>query len=265
VIHDADPIRQVEDVVDVVADEEDPEPLVLQLLDEVAHLGRLGGAERGGRLVHDHDPCVEVHGARDGHGLALPAGERDHGLLEALEVGVQPAHHLPRLVLHRTVVERAPEVRHLAAQEHVGRRIDVVGERELLVDALDVEVLGVARVADDPGLAVHQDLARVGGMRSGERADQRRLACAVAADEAQHLPRIDVDAHVIHRVDAAERHPDVAHLDERHARFGGHRRTLHYLPPPRRRLYVSSPTATIRTMPATTFWVGEFTPLKLNP
>ena len=35
VVHDADPIRQVEDVVDVVADQEDPDPLVLELADEV--------------------------------------------------------------------------------------------------------------------------------------------------------------------------------------------------------------------------------------
>ena len=76
VVHDADPVRQVEHVVDVVADQEDADALGLELADQVADLGRLGRAERSGRLVHDQDPGVEVDGPRDGHRLALAAGER---------------------------------------------------------------------------------------------------------------------------------------------------------------------------------------------
>ena len=78
VVHDADPVGQVEDVVDVVADEEDADALVLELADQVADLRRLGRAERGRRLVHDQDAGVEVDRARDGHGLALPAGQGLH-------------------------------------------------------------------------------------------------------------------------------------------------------------------------------------------
>ena len=76
VVHDADPVRQVEDVVDVVADQEDADALALQLADQVPDLRRLGRPERRGRLVHDQDPGVEVDGTCDGDGLALPAGER---------------------------------------------------------------------------------------------------------------------------------------------------------------------------------------------
>ena len=75
VVHDADPIGQVEDVVDVVADEEDADALVLELADEVADLGGLGRAEGGGGLVHDQDPGVEMDRPGDGHGLSLAAGE----------------------------------------------------------------------------------------------------------------------------------------------------------------------------------------------
>ena len=79
VVHDADPIRQVEHVVDVVADEEDADALFLELPDEVANLCRLGRAEGGRRLVHDQDPRVEVDRASDGNGLALTAGQRLDG------------------------------------------------------------------------------------------------------------------------------------------------------------------------------------------
>ena len=87
VVHDADPVGQVEHVVDVVADQEDADALVLELPDEVPDLGRLGRAERGGRLVHDEDPGVEVDGPGDRHRLALAAGERLTGVLKLLKFG----------------------------------------------------------------------------------------------------------------------------------------------------------------------------------
>ena len=46
VVHDADPIREVEDIVDVVADEEDADAFRLQLLDELADLLGLRGPPR---------------------------------------------------------------------------------------------------------------------------------------------------------------------------------------------------------------------------
>ena len=69
--HHADPVGEIEHVVDVVADQEDPDALGLQLRDEVAHLSGLGRSERRRGLVHDEDPGVEVDGPGDGHRLAL--------------------------------------------------------------------------------------------------------------------------------------------------------------------------------------------------
>ena len=43
VVHDADPVGQVEHVVDVVADQEDADALVLELPDEVADLAVSAG------------------------------------------------------------------------------------------------------------------------------------------------------------------------------------------------------------------------------
>ena len=57
--HHADPVGQVEHVVDVVADEEDPDALRLQLGDELVHLGGLRRTERRGGLVHDQDRALK--------------------------------------------------------------------------------------------------------------------------------------------------------------------------------------------------------------
>ena len=63
--HDRDPVGQVEHVVDVVADQEDAEPFLLQLGDQLVDLGRLGRPEGRRRLVHDQDLGVEMDRARD--------------------------------------------------------------------------------------------------------------------------------------------------------------------------------------------------------
>ena len=98
---------------------------------------------------------------RDRDRLALAAGERDHRLLEAAEVRIEPPHHLARLGLHRGVVERAPAGEQLAAEIEVRRGVDIVGERERLIHRLDAIVLGVARVVDPGFLPIDEDLPAV--------------------------------------------------------------------------------------------------------
>ena len=74
------------------------------------------------------------------------------GVLEVLEPGVQAAHHPGGGGRHRRVVERSGPREQLAAEEHVAGGVDVVGQRELLVDDLDAVLAGVARVVDRDGL-----------------------------------------------------------------------------------------------------------------
>ena len=180
VVHDADPVGQVEDVVDVVADEEDPDALALQLPDQVPDLRRLGRPERRGGLVHDQDLGVEMDRARDRHRLALAAGEGLDRDREALEVRVQAAHDLAGRVLHRRVVERPVAGQQLAAEEQVAGRRDVVGQGQGLVDRLDAEVLGVARVGDRTGLPSIRISPESAAMGARQRPHQRGLAGAVA-------------------------------------------------------------------------------------
>ena len=65
------------------------------------------------------------------------------------------------------------------------------------------------------GFPVDEDLTGVGRVRARERVHQRRLPGAVAADEGDDLTRVEIDADVVDGMDAAERHADVADLDER--------------------------------------------------
>ena len=59
------------------------------------------------------------------------------GVLNPLNSWIETAHHLARGMLHGDVVERVKAGEHLAPEEDVGRRIDVIGKRQVLVDRLD--------------------------------------------------------------------------------------------------------------------------------
>jgi hypothetical protein len=85
--HDADPVRKVEDVVDVVADQEDADAFRLELLDQVADLGSLGGPEGGSGLVHDQDPGVEMDARPMAIAWRWPPESDTTGVLKFLKLG----------------------------------------------------------------------------------------------------------------------------------------------------------------------------------
>ena len=96
---------------------------------------------------------------------------------------------LARLRLHRRLLQALEAVVRLAAEVHVLDDVEVVAEREILVDDLDPELGRVLRAADRDLLAVEEHLALVHRVDAGDALDQRRLAGAVVADERHHLAR----------------------------------------------------------------------------
>jgi hypothetical protein len=109
-----------------------------------------------------------------------------------------------------------------------------LGQRERLIDRLDVVVLGVARIGDLDALAVYVDLTGIGRVRARQDAHERRLPRAVAAHEPDDLPGVEVDRDVAHGVDAAEGDADVLQLDEWRAFRDGHGSALPAHEPRRR-------------------------------
>ena len=104
----------------------------------------------------------------------------------------------------------------LASEEHVARRVEVVGQRELLVDRFDAQRSRIARVLDGDRLAIDENLPGIGRVRTRQRVNERRLAGAVATDEGHHLAGMQIDRDAVDGVNPAEGHADVTQLDERH-------------------------------------------------
>ena len=172
---------------------------------ELEHLPRLRDAERRRRLVEDDEARVPHHRARHGDRLALATGEARDGLPDRADRGHGEAFdRLGRLRLHHGLLEPREQVANLAAEVHVLDDVEVVAEREVLVDDLDPEPRRVLRAVDRDLLAVEVHVAVVDRVDPGDALDQRRLAGAVVADERHHLARADVEVDVGQRLDRAE-------------------------------------------------------------
>ena len=103
---DHDPVGDLEDVGEVVADHDHPEAALAQALDQAEHLRGLRDAQRRRRLVEQHDLRLAEQRAGDRHRLALPAGERAD--LGADAPGWSPtssASSSTRVLLHLDLVE----------------------------------------------------------------------------------------------------------------------------------------------------------------
>ena len=121
-----------------------------------------------------------------------------------------------RLRLHRRLLQPLEPVVLLAAEVHVLDDVEVVAEREILVDDLDPELRRVLRAAGSrPGCPSKRIWPSSIPWMPADALDQRRLAGAVVADERHHLavPNLEVD--VGQRLHRAERLGDAAKLEER--------------------------------------------------
>ena len=183
----------------VVADQKDTDAFGLELLDQVTHHRGFFRPQRGGRLIHDQDAGVEINRPRNRHHLALSPGEAAHRNADVGEVFVQALEHLAGVRVHAVVVQRAPAGQQLAAQKQIGHRVQVVGQRQGLVNRFDAQVLRIRRRADLHFFARQQHLAAVNRVGTGQHLHQRGFARAVVAQYGHHFAGIEVQTDVINR------------------------------------------------------------------
>jgi hypothetical protein len=104
--------------------------------------------------------------------------------------------------------------RFIALEEHVVVDRQLVDEREVLVDAVDPERPRVVDRAQLDLLALDDEAALVGLLEARDRLDERGLARAVVAEQAEDLALAQVQVDVAQRRDGPEALGDV--LDAQH-------------------------------------------------
>src|SRR5207249_8821680 len=209
-----DAIRDLEDLVELVADEDDARALRAKLPEHAEDLARLLRREDGGRLVEDEDPRVAVDRLEDLNALLLADGE----LIDAgrgLDIEPQLLREQP------DPLRRLGEVEDLADANDLLSENDVLGDREdrdqheVLVHHADPACDRVGGVADRHGPAVDADLAFVRRDEAVEDVHERRLARAVLAEQRVDLAFAEVEVdRVVRERPGREALRDAPHLQD---------------------------------------------------
>ena len=207
-----DPVRDLGDLVQLVADEDDRLSLLGQALDDREQLVRLLRGQHRGRLVEHEDVGAAVERLQDLDALLLADRDVPHDRAR-VDGEPEPRRDLAHALLRRRVVEQDPVVHGL------GREHDVLGDRhhrdqhEVLVhhpDAVLDRRLGRAELGR---LAVDPDLALVRVVEAVDDVHQRRLAGAVLAEQRVHLALAQVEVDAVVRDDAGEALRDPTKLE----------------------------------------------------
>src|SRR5690606_40364022 len=135
-------------------------------------------------------------------------------------LGFQFAEQRRRAAVHRRVVEPAdgpdPPAQ-LTPEKDIGRRRQIVAEREVLVDDLDSLATGVDGLVEMHVLIVESQAAGTGEEVAGDDLHQRGLARAVAAHEAEDLTALYLQIDARQRLNGAEVLGHTAKSEYRHA------------------------------------------------
>ena len=207
---DRDAVRDLHDLVELVADEHDGPSRLPELPQVAEQVLRLVRGEHRRRLVQDQDLDTPVEGLQDLDALFLADREvLDDGARidsEGVRLG-ELGDALPRGV----DIETGSPL--LAEDDVLGDR-EGIDEHEVLVDHADPERDGVSRRADLHLLAPHADAAAVRRVHAVEHPHQSRLAGPVLADQRMDLARPELEVDLVVGQHAREALGDALERDE---------------------------------------------------
>jgi hypothetical protein len=214
IAQDGDAVRELEDLVESVADVDDGDPLRAEAAHEREESLDLLVRERGRGLVQSQDPHPRLHGAHDLDELALRRGQLvphppvRQDALEAIlrqltvDLGVEGA----------AIDEGSPSGQ--LTGEDVLRDIHPGDDLGLLVDDADAGRPSLSRIGESQLLAVDGQRSRIGLVVTVEDLEQRGLARAVLAQEGEHLAGPDVERDIVEGLDVGEGPADTADLED---------------------------------------------------
>ncbi|CAM5436741.1 hypothetical protein SLAVM298S_01896 [Streptomyces lavendulae subsp. lavendulae] len=204
-------------VVRVVSDQDHPETCVAGGGDVLEDDAGLLDAEGGGGLVQDEDLGPEVHGAGDGHALALAAREGPDGLVDVAQVDA----HAQQLgagglahQLHVEAAEGSAAAGGLGAEEEVPPDRHQGDDGEVLVDGGDAAVEGRARVGELGLLPLDLEGAGVVPVQPRDDLDEGGLPCAVVAEHTGDPAGGDLQGDALEGADVAVVLADVGQLHQ---------------------------------------------------
>ena len=126
---DGDPVRNLENIVHVVADKNYGPPTFGETPDELKDLARFRDRKRCRRLIHDNESRIEVERARDCHRLTLSAGKASDRRVGIRDVRFKRVQKLDNLLLHRLPSEKWHTQN---AADELSAEKDILRDRQIL-------------------------------------------------------------------------------------------------------------------------------------
>jgi hypothetical protein len=210
VAHDRHAVGRLQDLVELVADEDDrPVLLPHHPAQHVEQLDRLRGREHRRRLVEDEDVGLAHEALHDLDSLPL-AGREIVDARTRVDVEAVALRRRADAADRRGRVDAPP-----FAEGHVLPHRQRADEAEVLVHHRETEPGRFGGIVDHDRAAVDQDLPGVGHDQPEHHVHQRRLAGAVLAEHTVDLAASHREVDVVARDDGAEPLGDGSELDRR--------------------------------------------------
>ena len=186
--HDGHMGGNIEHLRQAVGDVNDADALLPQVPHHFKQALHLVEGEGGGGLIQDEQPGVAQDAPEDLHQLLLGDGQAA-GLPAQIQVPANVRHGVRQLLVQ---LRLAP----VKADGDILLHVHVGEEKRLLGHHINAPGQGVGGPVQGHRLAVHGKPAAVMAVDAHDDLHQRRLACAVAADQGQHLAghHVQVDA-----------------------------------------------------------------------
>ena len=176
-------------------------------------------ADGRGGLVHDQDGAVVADGLGDLHQLGLGQGQLAHPRAR-VDVEAQPREQLAGPLVEAPEVDHGPQAPWLTAEVDVLRHRHAADGRQLLRDDGEPVLQGLGRRGEVHQLALHPQRPRVAAEDPHEHVQEGGLAGPVAPAQGVNAARLQGEAAVPERGDAAEGLGDAGGFEKRrdHAR-----------------------------------------------
>ncbi len=194
---DGHAIGDLHDLVELVGHDDDRAAVLAQRAQRLEQVLDLRRAERRGRLVEDQDVRAAVEQLEDLDPL-LGVDRQVADALARVDVEAQPLGRLGHPLLDVLAAQLEVEGG-LGAEDDALGDGEVLHEHEVLVDHPDAALQRILRSGEGDDRVVELDLARVGADHPEQDVHQRRLACAVLAEERMHFARSKIEGDVVVR------------------------------------------------------------------
>src|SRR5262249_42986429 len=213
-VHHDDAVGDLVDEAHQVLDHEQRDAGMRQLLELVGDALELGRIEAGRELIHEQQPRAGGKGA----------GEVEHFLLRAVELGRRPACERRKLERGEQRIGIDRPVRMAAVRDgdlHILAHAERQERLRHLKGAVDAEMHEAVRGKTRDRPALEMDLPGFRAIEAGDDVNASRLAGTVRTHEPENLPRLEIEIELVERPKATEALDEALHGQER-LRLRGH-------------------------------------------